>query len=34
MHGFHCGRQVGETTHWQKSYWVDVSDYTGTTEWD
>src|SRR5437016_12319858 len=35
MQCFHCGRQVRETTHRQKSYHVDYYRlHTGNTEWD
>lgn len=35
MQCFHCGRQVRDTTHWQKGYRVDYYRlHTGTTEWD
>jgi hypothetical protein len=34
MQCFHCGREVGETTHRQKSYTVDYYLlHTGKTEW-
>jgi len=35
MQCFHCGRQVRETTHRQKSYHVEYYRlHTGNTEWD
>ena len=35
MQCFHCGREVHETRHWQKSYKIDYyRTHTGTGQWD
>ena len=32
---FHCGREVAETSHWQKNYKVDYYRlHTGRSDWD